>query len=334
MVISTAIMIAGALAGGVGGGLANKKRRKDQQAELDILALKNQQNYQEQKAMAVGLKNSVENQTIQATQGARRDAIDAFQATSSLSAAAGASGVRGGTPFYKMGQVAADAAEAMNENARMRANQISSTRESGAAEMAGILTNGSIIDKQTGNAQDSMGYLSSPLGWAQSILTGAISGAEVGAKISAGLELAGVDTGADISSLFPKKDSPAEAASKAIGASGMGAAGVTPDMMGGAKETIDRAASGDGNLNDYIAKYKYRNKDKQSSPFSVPTFSVMGLGALFSRSETSMPDFGEKVDLGIMGLGTTQTIGNYEWSTLLTKNRVAPSFDVFSGVQF
>jgi hypothetical protein len=322
MVISTALMIGGAIAGGVGGGLANKKRLEDQQDELDILALKNKQNYQEQKAAAIGLKNSMENQSIQATQGARKDAIEAFQAESSVSAAAGASGLRGGTPFYKMGQIAAEAAETINENARMRANQLQATRESGAAEIAGIITNGSILDKQMSSSMKSMNYLSSSLGWGQAILTGAVSGAEMGAKLSAGLESVGVDTGFDLNNLLPKEKTPEDAAT-AIGASGMGAAGVTDSMMGGAKATIDSAAAGTGNLNDYIAKYKVKPD---------PLYSGIDLGVLLSGGKSSVPDFGSKVDPGIQGLNLVNP-GSYEGSMLLKKNQVPPSFDVFSSAQ-
>lgn len=318
MVISTAIMIGGAIAGGIGGGLANKKRKEEQQDELDILALKNRQNYKEQQAAVVGLKSSMENQALQATKGARQDAVEAFRATSAAEAAAGASGVKGGTPFYKMGQIAAEASMAMRENAALRANQISATKDAGAAEIAGVLTNGAIIDKQIGSATKSMNYLSSPLAWGQAILTGAISGAEAGAKISMGLESIGVDTGYDLNDLFKAADSPAEAASKAIGASGMGAAGVTDDMMGGAKSTIDAVASGNGNLNDYIAKYRLNATPSQTG-VDLNTYSPSGALGLGGKKKT---------------LGDTWLMGDYEGLNLLKKNQVPDAFNAFSGIQF
>lgn len=322
MVLSTAIMIGGAIAGGVGGSIANKKRIEDQQDELDILALKSKQNYAEQRAAVIGLKNSLENQSIQATQGARRDAVEAFQATSGAEAAAGSSGIRGGTPFYKMGQVAAEAAQTIKENAAMRANQIEATRANGEAEIAGVKTNGSILDKQNESAQKSMGYLNSFLGWSQSILTGSVSGAEMGAKLSMGLESIGVDTGFDLGNLIPKPKVPAKVADAAIGASGMGAAGVTDAMMGGAKSTIAEAAAGDGNLDDYIAKYREKPN---------PTYSGLALSSLFSSGKGKETDFNDIMTRGIKNLSTTQVIDEYGLLSL-KKNPVPLDFNAFGGI--
>ena len=81
MVVSTAILIASALAGAAGGGMANGKRIKKNNQDFDILNGKLAANDRAKIRYADRLRGQMENAGLEASESAKRESAAAFQET-------------------------------------------------------------------------------------------------------------------------------------------------------------------------------------------------------------------------------------------------------------
>ena len=202
MVVSTALMIAGAVAGATGGGIANKKRIDAAEAQDVIAKRRLEASRRAKAAYAKILEGDMTVGALEATATSRQAAEAAFQERSKGEAAAGTSGVTAGTPIYQLGKFAADAQDKLAEVNTQLGLKIQGMRAQGEANMGSYDDQRMEIEAGVGAIAKEMNYLNGPLAWALSVGSGAIAGAQVGANIGTSLEKLGVDTGKE---LFPKK---------------------------------------------------------------------------------------------------------------------------------
>ena len=179
------LIIAGATLGVAGGILANDQRRGEARRQRKYL--KAQQKIL--KAQRANNKSLVrlesQGQAIQNTASSRANAVAAFQNESAAEATLGVSGFSGGTPFYNLASKVAQDRTALAEGNEL--GRISmDTMVAGAKDRSLQFDSAQLQIKHGLKEVDrQLDYLDSPLAAVTTALTGGLSGATMGADLSA-----------------------------------------------------------------------------------------------------------------------------------------------------
>ena len=179
------LIIGGATLGVTGGILANNKRRGEARRQRKYL--KAQQKIL--KAQRANNKSLVrlesQGQAIQNTASSRANAVAAFQNESAAEATLGVSGFSGGTPFYNLASKVAQDRTALAEGNEL--GRISmDTMVAGAKDRSLQFDSAQLQIKHGLKEVDrQLDYLDSPLAAVTTALTGGLSGATMGADLSA-----------------------------------------------------------------------------------------------------------------------------------------------------
>lgn len=235
MVISTAMILAGAGLGAVGGYRANEERVRQAKRKLSLLELSGYNNERGKEASAKILAGQVSLSSLEASSQNEADALAVGEAKGALEANAGASGLTGGTPFFQLASVAARSMRSAQKAASARDLALQGQVAQGAMTIDEYRMRGQELAYQVEDAVQSERYLDSPLAFALAMGTGALSGATTAAQISTTLEGMGVNMDA---TLFPAK----EAAS--LGDAGGLIPPPAPAAAAGPRTAVDNAAIG------------------------------------------------------------------------------------------
>lgn len=200
--IDDALMLAGAIVGGLAGGETNAQRKETSDKELARLKFLENQNWKQRKAYAEILKGNVTVGALQNSAANEADATSAFQNTSDLESKAGRSGFAGGTPFYQAGLYAAQAARQVKLLSMARSISLANTQKTGEMQLDEYSNKAYELGQSFETAQKENSYLDSPLAWAMSIGTGAMSGATMASQVSTSLEGMGVNMDAAFPDVF------------------------------------------------------------------------------------------------------------------------------------
>ena len=225
MVISTALMLAGAGLGALGGYSAQEERIRQSKRKLGLLELSGFNNEKAKEAAAKLLKGQVSISALEASNQAEADALAVGEAKGALEAQAGASGLTGGTPFFQLASTAARSMRSAQKAADARALSLEGQLRQGAITIDEYRMRGEEMSYQTRDALETDRYLDSTFAWAMAIGTGALSGAATANRLSTTLEGLGVNMDAD-----PVADFVARQKLKAEMAGNGGGSGDAADM--------------------------------------------------------------------------------------------------------
>ena len=180
-----------AIVAGVGsymGGKSNRRRQEQAEGQLDILQNRLEASGRAKDRYATRFKGSMENAALESNESSRADAAKAFQNESAMEAGAGRSGTTGGTPFYLMGKVAAESHRAVTVANTMRANRLESMRLEGVEGLEQYEDQAREVERSIKAGAEELNYISSPLGWALSMATGAASAVQMANGFETALE--------------------------------------------------------------------------------------------------------------------------------------------------
>ncbi len=179
------LIIAGTALGVGGGMLANNRRRGEARRQRKYLKAQ-QKILDAQRANNKSLvRLESQGQAIQNTASSRANAVAAFQNESAAEATLGVSGFSGGTPFYNLASKVAQDRTALAEGNEL--GRISmDTMVAGAKDRSLQFDSAQLQIKHGLKEVDrQLDYLDSPLAAVTTALTGGLSGATMGADLSA-----------------------------------------------------------------------------------------------------------------------------------------------------
>jgi hypothetical protein len=211
MIVSTALMIAGAAAGGAGGFVSNEQRKADARKALQKQRIRDRQNEVAKLAYSEILKGNLTVGALQASGANEADAAKVAENIGTMEQNAGNSGLKGGTPFFQLGSYAAKALRKADELGAARVLELKGQELQGKNTIDQYRQAGTEIGYDTEAAAKAYGYFNSPVAAFMSVATGALAGASFANKVSTTLTGMGVDMGAE---LFPGKASGAFDATK------------------------------------------------------------------------------------------------------------------------
>jgi len=252
MVISTAMILAGAGLGAAGGYSANQERVRQAKRKLSLLELSGYNMEKEKEASAKILEGQVSLSSLEASSQNEADALAVGEAKGALEANAGTSGLTGGTPFFQLASVAARSMRSAQKAASARELALRGQVAQGAMTIDEYRMRGQELAYQVEDAVQSERYLDSPLAFALAMGTGALSGAATAAQMSTTLEGMGVNMDSSLALPKPAEPGSPEAlmAEQAIGddaaaaADELGVAVRRPAYGTGPRTAVDLAAIG------------------------------------------------------------------------------------------
>jgi hypothetical protein len=200
-----AFSLIGAGAGAYQGIKSAQEKLKEAQHEKDMLQRRWNSGLRNLGATSKILSGQLSLEAMQGTQSSKQGAVEAFKSESVAAAAAGASGLSGGTPFFNIGQQVASNRAILMDQATIIRQGLSNSEAKGAGAIGDIRD--MIVDSKYNLDQsvEQLGYLSSTAAFMISAATGALSGASIGHGISTlGVKMGlGSDFGqVDFSKLF------------------------------------------------------------------------------------------------------------------------------------
>jgi len=290
MVVSTALMLAGAGLGAAGGYAANEERVRQSKRKLGLLELAGYNNEKSKEAAAKLLEGQLTLSSLEASSQNEADSLAVGEAKGALEANAGASGLTGGTPFFQLASVAARSMRSAQKAAMARDLSLRGQVAQGAMTIDEYRARGEELSYQTRDALESDRYLDSGISWLLAMGTGALSGAATAAQMSTTLEGMGVNMDAEFS--LPKLAVPgspeALMTEQAVGdtaaaaADELGMAVRMPRYATGPRTAVDLAAIG--------AIHSLMDGGEDSDPLN---YDVLGLNRSGSGSpQAGMPQSG------------------------------------------
>ena len=244
MVVSTALILAGAGLGAAGGYDANEERKRQSRRKLSLLELEGYNNERSKEAAAKLLEGQITLSSLEASSQNEADALAVGEAKGALEANAGASGLTGGTPFFQLASVAARSMRSAQKAAGARDMSLRGQVAQGAMTIDEYRMKGQELSYQVQDAIETNRYLEGGLAAALAMGTGALSGASAAANMATTLEGMGVNMDAV---LFPGAGSPSigsvggEISPPAIGAIG---GEIQPVPIVGPRTAVDNSAIG------------------------------------------------------------------------------------------
>ena len=188
------LIIAGAALGAIGGAVSNRDRIGDTKDALKLLRGRKGRAGKSLELTSQILQGNLTLGAMGATDSSKESSVAAFRAKAEGETYLGQSGLSGGTPFYQL-----DKSILENQQSILRADRANRV-QLGVQELQGEMQIDSLrgqiseLDMQIDDTRESLDYYNSAAGWIMSGLTGAMSGAGLGASIEEmGVKALGVD---------------------------------------------------------------------------------------------------------------------------------------------